>query len=109
VNPLFFSLSLGSSAYFAPFLDTEFNQLGVEFGSKLITLPDDNKVVKLQCEFEAVGFCRTVSNNSLSGWDTAGQESFRSITRSYYRGAAGCLLVYDVTSRKSQLFLIEKT
>jgi len=59
--------------------------LGVEFGSKLITLPDDNKVVKLQC------------------WDTAGQESFRAITRSYYRGAAGCLLVYDVTSRKSFL------
>ncbi|KAL0570154.1 hypothetical protein V5O48_011809 [Marasmius crinis-equi] len=36
-----------------------------------------------------------------TGWDTAGTESFRSITRSYYRGAAGCLLVYDVTSRKS--------
>lgn len=35
------------------------------------------------------------------GWDTAGTESFRSITRSYYRGAAGCLLVYDVTSRQS--------
>ncbi|KNZ76247.1 GTP-binding protein YPTC4 [Termitomyces sp. J132] len=55
----------------------------VEFGSKLITIPDENKIVKLQC------------------WDTAGTESFRSITRSYYRGAAGCLLVYDVTSRKS--------
>ena len=37
----------------------------------------------------------------MLGWDTAGTESFRSITRSYYRGAAGCLLVYDVTSRKS--------
>lgn len=36
-----------------------------------------------------------------TGWDTAGTESFRSITRSYYRGAAGCLLVYDVTSRLS--------
>jgi Ras-related protein Rab-2A len=36
-----------------------------------------------------------------TGWDTAGTESFRSITRSYYRGAAGCLLVYDVTSRTS--------
>jgi len=57
--------------------------LGVEFGTKLITIPDENKIVKLQC------------------WDTAGTESFRSITRSYYRGAAGCLLVYDVTSRKS--------
>ncbi|KAJ7443142.1 ras-domain-containing protein [Mycena latifolia] len=58
--------------------------LGVEFGSKLLTLPDaERTVVKLQC------------------WDTAGTESFRSITRSYYRGAAGCLLVYDVTSRRS--------
>ncbi|EJD05766.1 ras-domain-containing protein [Fomitiporia mediterranea MF3/22] len=57
--------------------------LGVEFGSKLIYIPDEDKTVKLQC------------------WDTAGTESFRSITRSYYRGAAGCLLVYDVTSRTS--------
>ncbi len=30
-------------------------------------------------------------------FEQAGQESFRSITRSYYRGAAGALLVYDIT------------
>merc|ERR1712032_1627137 len=37
----------------------------------------------------------------LQIWDTAGQESFRSITRSYYRGAAGALLVYDISRRET--------
>lgn len=31
----------------------------------------------------------------------AGQESFKSITRSYYRNAIGAVVVYDVTSRES--------
>jgi small GTP-binding protein len=35
----------------------------------------------------------------LQIWDTAGQEHFRAVTRSYFRNAAGCLLVYDVTRR----------
>lgn len=56
--------------------------IGVEFGASLISLPN-GKTVKAQV------------------WDTAGQESFRSITRSYYRGAVGALLVFDVTYRGS--------
>ncbi|XP_043830679.1 ras-related protein Rab-2A-like isoform X2 [Dromiciops gliroides] len=53
--------------------------IGVEFGARFISI--EGKQIKLQI------------------WDTAGQESFRSITRSYYRGAAGVLLVYDITRR----------
>ncbi|XP_039301123.1 ras-related protein Rab-4B-like, partial [Nilaparvata lugens] len=55
--------------------------IGVEFGSKIINVA--GKSVKLQI------------------WDTAGQERFRSVTRSYYRGAAGALLVFDMTNRET--------
>lgn len=37
----------------------------------------------------------------LQLWDTAGTERFRSVSRSYYRGAAGAILVYDVSSWRS--------
>ncbi|TWW68597.1 Ras-related protein [Takifugu flavidus] len=33
--------------------------------------------------------------------DTAGQERFHTITTSYYRGAMGIMLVYDITNAKS--------
>lgn len=32
-------------------------------------------------------------------WDTAGQDRFRTITSSYYKGAHGIMLVFDVTDR----------
>ncbi|KAK5137113.1 hypothetical protein LTR08_001122 [Meristemomyces frigidus] len=37
----------------------------------------------------------------LSLWDTAGQETYKSITRSYFRGASGALLVFDITRRST--------
>lgn len=61
--------------------DDSSHTIGVEFGSRIVNV--GGKSVKLQI------------------WDTAGQERFRSVTRSYYRGAAGALLVYDSTSRDS--------
>ncbi len=55
--------------------------VGVEFGSYLIRVQD--KILKLQI------------------WDTAGQESFRSITKIFYRGAHAAILAYSVGMRSS--------
>lgn len=56
--------------------------IGVEFASKIVKVGTQGrrKRVKLQL------------------WDTAGTERFRSVSRSYYRGAAGAILVYDISN-----------
>ena len=38
---------------------------------------------------------------SLQLWDTAGQERFQSVTKAYYRGAQGVILMYDVSQEES--------
>ena len=55
--------------------------IGVEFGA--ITLDIHCKRVKIQI------------------FDTAGQEAFQAITRTYYKGAMGALLVYDITRKET--------
>ncbi|RHZ52762.1 hypothetical protein Glove_457g89 [Diversispora epigaea] len=77
---------VGKSCLLLQFTDKRFQPahdltIGVEFGARFVDV--EGKKIKLQI------------------WDTAGQESFRSITRSYYRGAAGALLVYDITRRET--------
>lgn len=37
----------------------------------------------------------------LQIWDTAGQEKFRSLTQTYFRGAQGCICVYDINDGDS--------
>ena len=50
---------------------------------------------------------RTVTDSATKGkiqlhiWDTAGQERYKSVAKHYYRGAAACILVYDMTSLDS--------
>ena len=36
-------------------------------------------------------------------WDANGTEKFRTVNRSYYRGAETCIIVYDITSKESFL------
>lgn len=55
--------------------------ISVEFSAKVVNI--NNKDIRLQL------------------WDTAGQEKYRAVTKSYYRGAHGVLIVYDVTKPES--------
>lgn len=75
---------VGKSCLVLRFTDDRYTQnheftIGVEFGAKMITCGD--KKIKIQI------------------WDTAGQETFRSITKSYYRNVSGAIVVYDITRR----------
>ena len=46
---------------------------------------------------------KTNKNNeiTLQLWDTAGQETYRGLTKLFYQGAAGIIIVYDITKRDS--------
>ena len=37
----------------------------------------------------------------LQIWDTAGQARFRAITKNYYKGSHGIILIYDITNTQS--------
>jgi small GTP-binding protein len=34
-------------------------------------------------------------------WDTAGQEIYKNVTKSYYQNAHACLVLYDITQRET--------
>ena len=81
---------VGKSSLLLQFADKRFKPeqditIGVEFGVAYTTVDKIN--IKIQI------------------WDTAGQELFRSLTRSYYRGAAATILVFDITKRSTFLSL----
>jgi len=64
--------------------------IGIDFSVKNITLPDhNNHKIRLQI------------------WDTAGQEKFRSIVRSYLRGVYISFLMYDISDRMSWHNLVQ--
>ena len=78
--------SVGKSNIMSRFTNSRYQCLhdmtiGVEFASKIVS--ESNINYKLQI------------------WDTSGQEAYKSTAKLYYRGAIGCLIVYDVTDRRS--------
>lgn len=72
---------------------------------------EDNFIATIGVDFKMKNFIFPCPDNqdlkanglsiNVQFFDTAGQERFMSITKSYYRGASGVILVYDVTSLES--------
>ena len=64
------------------FTDIHLSTIGIEFQIKYLTL-ENGKKIKLQL------------------WDTAGEERYHSITKSFLKGTKGIILIYDITSKKT--------
>ncbi len=76
--------TVGKTCFLLRYCDKTFQEahlstIGLDYRLKSMEL-DDGKRIKLQI------------------WDTAGQDRFRAITKNYYKGANGIILIYDVTN-----------
>ena len=66
---------------FADYSSDHLKKIGIDFKTKIIDF--EGKIIKLQI------------------WDTAGEERFRTITKTYCKGSHGIILMYDVTDKNS--------
>ena len=76
--------TVGKTCFLLRYCDKTFQEahlstIGLDYRLKTMTL-NNGKNIKLQI------------------WDTAGQDRFRAITKNYYKGANGIILIYDVTN-----------
>ena len=56
---------------------------GPSFNVKIMEFPEEKEKIKFEI------------------WDTAGQERYRSMAKTFYINASSCVLVYDITVKKS--------
>ncbi|MBN3303332.1 RAB7L protein, partial [Amia calva] len=75
---------VGKTSFVQRYVNDRFSKhykstMGVDFALKVVQ-HSDTETVRLQL------------------WDIAGQERFTSMTRLYYREAAGCIIMFDVTN-----------
>ena len=78
--------SVGKTSLLLKYVDDYFpnvyvTTIGVEYKTKKVKINDLNITLQI--------------------WDTAGQERFRSLAKSFMKGADGILFVYDITSKQS--------
>ena len=78
--------NVGKSSLLNKYCKNEFNSkykttIGVDFQIKSLNI--NNKKIKLEI------------------WDTAGMERYRILTKNYFNGSDGFIILYDITSRES--------
>ena len=83
---------VGKTSIIQRYINHEFNPSisttgGANFTTKLMKFEEEKQNLKFEI------------------WDTAGQERFRSLAKVFYKNAAICVLVYDITRRESFLEL----
>ncbi|XP_037337178.1 ras-related protein Rab-7L1-like [Pungitius pungitius] len=81
--------NVGKSSFVHRYVNGQFNKtykmtMGVDYSVKVLLWSDKEKV-------------------TLQIWDIAGQERFISMNRIYYKGALGCVVMFDVTNSASFL------
>ena len=57
--------------------------------------------ITIGCEFMSKNIRIKDRDVRIQIWDTAGQETYRSITRTYYKSSTCAFIIYDITDRKS--------
>ena len=78
--------NVGKTPFLLRFTDdtltsNDLSKIGLDFKIKIINI--ENKLIKLQI------------------WDIAGEERFRTVTETYYKGTHGIILMYDITDQNS--------
>ena len=79
--------SVGKTCFLLRYMDDTYSEnhistIGVDYKTKIIER-ENLESIKLQI------------------WDTAGQDKFRSITKNYFRGSNGIMLIFDITNLSS--------
>ena len=80
--------SVGKSNFLFKFVEGQFSPLhvatiGFDYKSRIVTLPESKRRVKLQI------------------WDTAGQEKYMSINKNLFQRVQGIILMYDITKHET--------
>ena len=86
--------AVGKTSLFKKIITNEFSEKNIS------TIGMDRRTIQIDTEIDDKGQKSTKSFN-ISLVDTAGQERFKSITKTYYKGCDGILLIYDITNLES--------